>query len=48
MQAVTVGEIVAGYAREIFAGDNYTDYLYPEQSTTAIITYHPSAKYFST
>jgi 5-methyltetrahydrofolate--homocysteine methyltransferase len=25
-----------------------SEQLYPEQSTTAIITYHPSAKYFST
>jgi 5-methyltetrahydrofolate--homocysteine methyltransferase len=25
-----------------------SEQLYPEQSTTAIITYHPTAKYFST
>jgi 5-methyltetrahydrofolate--homocysteine methyltransferase len=24
-----------------------SDQLYPEQSTTAIIAYHPAAKYFS-
>ncbi len=24
-----------------------SEQLYPEQSTTAIITYHPAAKYFS-
>lgn len=131
MQAVTVGEIATEYAQKLFAGDNYTDYLYfhgiavqmaealaewtharirwelgfgdldpdnirdilqqryqgsrysfgypacpnmqdqytqldllqtdriglfmdeseqvyPEQSTTAIVTYHPAAKYFST
>ncbi|MBE9195994.1 methionine synthase [Synechocystis sp. LEGE 06083] len=28
MQAVTVGEIATEYARKLFAGDNYTDYLY--------------------
>ena len=25
-----------------------SEQLYPEQSTTAIVTYHPTAKYFST
>jgi len=25
-----------------------SEQLYPEQSTTAIIAYHPAAKYFST
>jgi 5-methyltetrahydrofolate--homocysteine methyltransferase len=24
-----------------------SEQIYPEQSTTAIITYHPAAKYFS-
>jgi 5-methyltetrahydrofolate--homocysteine methyltransferase len=28
MQAVTVGEIATEYAQKLFAGDNYTDYLY--------------------
>lgn len=28
MQAVTVGEIATKYAQELFAADNYTDYLY--------------------
>lgn len=28
LQAVTVGEIATEYARKLFAGDNYTDYLY--------------------
>ncbi|WLT38630.1 hypothetical protein NON20_02040 [Synechocystis sp. B12] len=30
LQAVTVGEIAAEYARELFASDNYTDCLYPK------------------
>jgi 5-methyltetrahydrofolate--homocysteine methyltransferase len=39
---------------ELLGGDRLnlymdeTEQLYPEQSTTAIITYHPMAKYFST
>ncbi|MEY2983953.1 MAG: 5-methyltetrahydrofolate--homocysteine methyltransferase [Cyanobacteriota bacterium] len=28
LQAVTVGEIATEYAQKLFAGDNYTDYLY--------------------
>ncbi|MEO1590892.1 MAG: vitamin B12 dependent-methionine synthase activation domain-containing protein, partial [Cyanobacteria bacterium J06632_22] len=28
MQAVTVGQVTADYARQLFAEDNYTDYLY--------------------
>ena len=28
MQAVTVGEIASNYAQQLFAADEYTDYLY--------------------
>jgi 5-methyltetrahydrofolate--homocysteine methyltransferase len=28
MQAVTVGEIATEHAKKLFAGDNYTEYLY--------------------
>ncbi|MBE9176708.1 hypothetical protein IQ225_17855 [Synechocystis salina LEGE 06155] len=45
---MTVGEIAVEYGREPSASDNYTDYLCPEQSTTAIIAYHSTAKRLGT